>query len=57
MLSLLNFVLLALLLGHFTSMAGDKMDIELAEERLRALDHSEQHYFNRFVYRSPCFRS
>ncbi|KZZ96028.1 protein arginine N-methyltransferase 1 [Moelleriella libera RCEF 2490] len=30
-------------------MAGDKMDVELAEERLKALPHPEQHYFKRFV--------
>lgn len=29
-------------------MSGDKMDIELAEERMKALAHSEQHYFKRY---------
>jgi uncharacterized membrane protein YjjP (DUF1212 family) len=32
-------------------MAGEAMDIETAEQRLKALDHSEQHYFNRYVSR------
>jgi hypothetical protein len=30
-------------------MAGEAMDIETAEQRLKAMDHSEQHYFNRYV--------
>jgi hypothetical protein len=30
-------------------MAGDNMDIEVAEKQLKSLDHSEQHYFNRQV--------
>jgi hypothetical protein len=29
--------------------AGESMDIEVAEKQLKALDHSEQHYFNRQV--------
>ncbi|KAK3393723.1 S-adenosyl-L-methionine-dependent methyltransferase [Podospora didyma] len=29
-------------------MSGDKMDIETAEQRLKALEHSEQHYFNSY---------
>jgi len=29
-------------------MAGEAMDIETAEQRLKAMDHSEQHYFNRY---------
>ncbi|QPH00023.1 type I protein arginine N-methyltransferase Rmt1 [Epichloe festucae Fl1] len=29
-------------------MSGDKMDIELAEERMKALAHSEQHYFKSY---------
>jgi hypothetical protein len=29
--------------------AGGSMDIESAEKQLKALDHSEQHYFNRQV--------
>lgn len=34
-------------------MAGDdNMDIEVAERQLKALDHSEQHYFNRQVCRA-----
>jgi len=28
-------------------MGGDAMDIETAEQKLKAMDHSEQHYFNR----------
>lgn len=31
-------------------MAGEAMDIETAEQRLKAMDHSEQHYFNRYVF-------
>lgn len=34
-------------------MSGDKMDVEVAEERMKALDHSEQHYFKRLG--SPFF--
>lgn len=30
-------------------MSGDKMDVELAEEKLKAMEHSEQHYFKRCV--------
>jgi hypothetical protein len=33
-------------------MAGEKMDIEVAEKQLKSLDHSEQHYFNRQVLSS-----
>ncbi|KAH8905377.1 S-adenosyl-L-methionine-dependent methyltransferase [Coniochaeta sp. PMI_546] len=29
-------------------MAGEAMDIETAEQRLKAMDHSEQHYFNSY---------
>jgi protein arginine N-methyltransferase 1 len=29
-------------------MAGDNMDIEVAEKQLKSLDHSEQHYFNSY---------
>lgn len=29
-------------------MAGEKMDIEVAEQRLKSMDHSEQHYFNSY---------
>ncbi|GAO15082.1 hypothetical protein UVI_02048570 [Ustilaginoidea virens] len=29
-------------------MSGDKMEVELAEERMKALAHSEQHYFKRY---------
>lgn len=32
-----------------TNMAGESMDIEVAEKQLKALEHSEQHYFNRCV--------
>lgn len=31
-------------------MAGDGMDIEVAEKQLKSLEHSEQHYFNRQVF-------
>lgn len=30
-------------------MAGEAMDVETAEQRLKTMDHSEQHYFNRCV--------
>lgn len=30
-------------------MSGDKMDVEVAEEKMKTLEHSEQHYFKRFV--------
>lgn len=30
-------------------MSGDKMDVEVAEQKLKAMAHSEQHYFKRFV--------
>lgn len=30
-------------------MAGEGMEIEVAEKQLKSLDHSEQHYFNRYV--------
>ncbi|KAK4451584.1 HNRNP arginine N-methyltransferase [Podospora aff. communis PSN243] len=29
-------------------MAGEEMDIEVAEQRLKSMDHSEQHYFNSY---------
>lgn len=32
-------------------MAGEDMDIEVAEKQLKSLEHSEQHYFNRQVWR------
>jgi protein arginine N-methyltransferase 1 len=31
-------------------MTGDKMDVEVAEQRMKSLEHSEQHYFKRFVF-------
>ncbi|OAA49319.1 protein arginine N-methyltransferase 1 [Metarhizium rileyi] len=30
-------------------MTGDKMDVEMAEQRMKSLEHSEQHYFKRLV--------
>lgn len=27
--------------------SGEKMDVEQAEQQLKSMDHSEQHYFNR----------
>lgn len=30
-------------------MTGDKMDVEIAEQRMKSLEHSEQHYFKRLV--------
>ncbi len=35
--------------SHIHKMTSDKMDIEVAEQKLKAMDHSEQHYFNRWV--------
>ncbi len=32
-------------------MAGDKMEVELAEEKLAAMNPSEQHYFKGYVGR------
>lgn len=32
-------------------MSGDKMDVEQAEEKLKTMEHSEQHYFKRSVWR------
>ncbi|KAK5987396.1 Protein arginine N-methyltransferase 1 [Cladobotryum mycophilum] len=29
-------------------MSGDKMDVELAEEKLKTMEHSEQHYFKSY---------
>lgn len=34
------------------NMAGNGMEIEVAEKQLKSLEHSEQHYFNRQVARS-----
>lgn len=28
-------------------MSGDKMEVEMAEEKLKTMEHSEQHYFKR----------
>ena len=30
------------------------MDVELAEERMKSLEHSEQHYFKRLVLHLGC---
>lgn len=30
-------------------MSGDKMEVELAEQKLKTMEHSEQHYFKRYV--------
>lgn len=30
-------------------MSDDKMDVEAAEQKMNAMEHSEQHYFKRFV--------
>lgn len=29
-------------------MSTDKMDVELAEQKLNSMEHSEQHYFKRY---------
>jgi hypothetical protein len=34
-------------------MAGESMDIEVAEKQLKSLEHSEQHYFNRQAWLCP----
>ncbi len=31
-------------------MSGDKMEVELAEQKMNSMDHSEQHYFKRLVH-------
>lgn len=31
-------------------MSGDKMEVEMAEQKLKALEHSEQHYFKRYGF-------
>lgn len=30
-------------------MSGDKMEVELAEQKMNSMEHSEQHYFKRLV--------
>ncbi len=30
-------------------MSGDKMEVELAAQKLKTMEHSEQHYFKRYV--------
>lgn len=30
-------------------MSNDAMEIETAQQKLKQMDHAEQHYFNRFV--------
>lgn len=30
-------------------MAGDNMEVDAAEAKLKTMEHSEQHYFKRFV--------
>lgn len=30
-------------------MSADKMDVELAEQKMNSMEHSEQHYFKRYV--------
>jgi protein arginine N-methyltransferase 1 len=29
-------------------MSGDKMDVEVAEQKMNSLEHSEQHYFKSY---------
>lgn len=31
-------------------MSGEKMEVELAEQKLKTMEHSEQHYFKRYVF-------
>lgn len=31
-------------------MSGDNMEVELAEQKMNAMEHSEQHYFKRYVW-------
>jgi hypothetical protein len=38
-------------------MSGDKMEVELAEEKMNSMEHSEQHYFKRLVYLALGIRS
>lgn len=35
-------------------MSGDKMEVELAEQSLKTMEHSEQHYFKRYVDSLAC---
>lgn len=34
-------------------MSGDHMEVDAAEAKLKAMAHSEQHYFKRYVVFSP----
>jgi hypothetical protein len=36
-------------------MSSDKMDVEAAEQKMNAMEHSEQHYFKRFVFTTLWF--
>lgn len=38
-------------------MSGDKMEVELAEQKMNSMEHSEQHYFKRLVCLAPGIRS
>lgn len=31
-------------------MSSDKMEVELAEQKMNSMEHSEQHYFKRYVW-------
>lgn len=31
-------------------MSGENMEVELAEQKLKTMEHSEQHYFKRYVF-------
>jgi protein arginine N-methyltransferase 1 len=33
-------------------MSGDKMDVEVAEQKMNSMEHSEQHYFKRSVWKT-----
>lgn len=30
-------------------MSSDKMEVEIAEQKMSSMEHSEQHYFKRYV--------
>lgn len=35
-------------------MSGENMEVELAEQKLKTMEHSEQHYFKRYVFSISC---
>ena len=37
-------------LKKIAKMSSDKMEVELAEQKMNSMEHSEQHYFKRYVW-------